>query len=205
MKTTLDMVTAQLRQLDDAGSRILDDGTMLIRKLPARADGWFSEAYSHEIYAGLTDELIDRLEAGIHLKLPPDLRSFYHQANGLCLFSDSLSIKGLRENYRRHTSVRLPVSLEYGNVIDRPNGTVPGEVRQVRFGFFSDDPGAEVAMNLDGDRRVYAYPRYEPGPVLYHWPDLQTFLSSEVERMIMAFKARKGDVDPLNPVEPPWR
>lgn len=181
----LEIIMAKLRGLDASGSCTLEDGTVLLRKLPPRPD-------------------VDRLETSIQLTLPADLRSFYRQANGLDLFSGSLSIRGLRDGYSRQTSIRLPTSLRYGNVIDKPNGQLEGPANQVRFGFFSDDPGAELAMNLDGDRSVYAYPRYKLAPVLFRWSNLQTFLLSEVDRMISVFRARNADVDPLNPIAPPW-
>ena len=114
-------------------------------------------------------------------------------------------MKGLQNDYSRLGSARLPISLEYGNVLDRPIGIGEEDANQVRFGFFSAAEGAEVAMTLDGDRAVYAYPSRQLAPVLYRWPDLETFLLSEVDRMIAAFKARNGDVDPFNPIEPPWQ
>lgn len=199
-----EIIIAKLRSLDDVESRTLENGTWLIRKNPPRRDGRFADAYLHEVYSGLRANQIYQLEALIGRKLPPDLRVLYEQANGMSLFYDSLSIRGLREDYSRALSVRLPVSLEYGNVIDRPEGQEKSGVDYVRFGFYSDD-GSELAIALDGRREIYAFPRYRLQPVLFEWPDLESMLLSEIDRMADLYKLRTGNVDPLNVLPPPWR
>lgn len=198
-----EIITAKLRSLDDTGSRTLEDGTQLIRKNPPRRDGRFSESYLHEIYPGLREDQICQLEALIGRKLPSDLRTFYEQANGMSLFADSLSIGGLRQDYSRAPGIRLPVSLEYGNVVEEPVGRAEAGIDQVRFGFFSDD-ATELAIGLDGKRTIYALPRYELQPVLFEWPDLESMLLSEIDRMAALFKERNGAVNPLNVLPPPW-
>jgi len=197
-------IIAKLRALDDSGSSVLQDGTALIRKNPPRPDGRFSEGYLHEIYSGLNEVQVGQLEAMIGLKLPPDLRNFYAQANGLSLFAGSLSIGGLRRDYSRKPGLRLPISLEYGNVLDLPAGQTKHSRDQIRIGFFSAGDGAEFAIKLDGQRKIYAFPRYELQPVLFEWRDLESMLLSEVDRMAALFRQRKGAVDPLNVLPPPW-
>ena len=140
----------------------------------------------------------------IGLEIPPDLKNFYAQANGLTLFAQSLTIRGLRTDYSRKPGLRLPVSLEYGNVLDLPAGQSMHDRDQIRFGFFSAGDGAELAIKLDGRRRIYAFPRYELKPVLFEWRDLESMLLSEIDRMAALFRERKGAVDPLNVLPPPW-
>jgi hypothetical protein len=199
-----DIIVQRLRGVDDTGTVTLRDGTLLIRKNPVRADKRFSGSYLHEVYSSLSEEQIRELEMLIGRSLPPDLRNFFGQANGLNLFSGSLSIQGLRKNYTRDPSIRLPISLEYGNVLDRPAGQLKENMDHVRFGFFSAGDGAELAIKLRGDRTIYAFPRYELGPTLFEWPDLETMLLSEIDRMTSLFKEGSGAVDPLNPFPPPW-
>jgi len=203
-ETLREIIVAKLRSLDDSKSRPLQDGTLLIRKNPPRRDKMFSESYLHEIYAGLREDQIRQLETLIGRNLPPDLRKFYEQANGMSLFAGSLSIQGLRQDYSRDPSVRLPISLEYGNVLDTPAGQAKEDLDQIRFGFFSAGDGAEIAIKLDGRRTIYAFPRYELKPILFEWSNLESMLFSEIDRMIALFKELKGAVDPLNPLSPPW-
>ena len=75
---------------------------------------------------------------------------------------------------------------------------------QIRIGFFSAGDGAEFAIKLDGQRKIYAFPRYELKPVLFEWRDLESMLLSEIDRMAALFRQRKGAVDPLNVLAPPW-
>lgn len=197
-------IVNKLKSLDDRGSKVLEDGTVLIRETPPREDGLFRDSYLHEIYRGLTKDQIDQLQVLIGHNLPDDLKGFYHQINGMSLFAGSLSIQGLRKVDTRDPAVRLPISLEYGNVLDVPIRQEKEDIDQIRFGFFSAGDGAEIAIKLDGRRTIYAYPRYESRPVLFEWPDLEFMLLSEIERMIVLFKEQKGDVDPLKPFPPPW-
>lgn len=203
-ETLLGVIVNRLRSLDDSGSQVLQDGTLLIRKNPPRRDGLFFDAYLHEIYRGLREDQIDKLQALIGRDLPDDLRKFYQQANGMNLFAGSLSIQGLRKDYARDPSVRQPISLEYGNVLDTPRGQAKEDIDYIRFGFFSSGDGSELAIKPDGRRTIYAFPRYELKPVLFEWPDFESMLLSETDRMIALFKERKGNVDPLNPLPPPW-
>ena len=121
----------------------------------------------------------------------------------------SLSWRGLREDYSRDPEKRLPISLEYGNTVDRPFEGPSGQERyvdnsdQARFGIYVEAE-AEVMMTLDGDPKVYAVPRYKRGPVLYEWPNLETFFVSEVDRMVALYEKRGGVVGVANPLPPPW-
>ena len=196
---------AKLRGLNDSGTRQLPSGAWLIGKLPPRSDGLFADAYLHEIYRGLTEDQLKQLERLIDLKFPEPLRAFYRQANGLSLFSDSLSIRGLRTDYSRNPAVREPVSLEYGNTIERPAAPRQGYEharKQIRFGFLAQ-PGAELVVYLE-DETVEAVPARELGPVLCSWPGLEAMLTSEVDRMVKLYVDRRGNLDPLNPLDPPW-
>ncbi|MGV8990546.1 MAG: hypothetical protein ACOH1Q_03985 [Thiobacillus sp.] len=203
-ETLLGVVVNKLRNFDDSGSTSLQDGTLLIRENPLRRGGLFSDSYLHEIYRGLQEDQIGQLQVLIGRDLPEDLWSFYQEANGMSLFAGSLSIQGLRKNYSRDSSVRLPISLEYGNVLDTPHGQAKEDISHVRFGFYSSGDGAEVAIKLDGGRTIYAFPRYELKPVLFEWPDFGSMLLSEIDRMSDLFKKCNGDIDSLNPLPPPW-
>ena len=209
----LDDIIAKLRALNDAGFKQVSNGTLLIGKLPPLPDGSGAHAYLHVLYAPINGEQIDMLEKKIARSIPANIRDLLQHCNGLSLFCGSLSIGGLRFNYSRKLSdeERQPVSLEYGNVIERPLEGEAGQERyadnsqEIRFGFYSKDNGFDVVMKLTGDRRVYAVPRDRMGPVLYEWPDLPTMLTSEVERMSELYRTTHSDVGMLKAIPPPWQ
>ena len=198
----------RLRALDDFETRILDDGTFLIGKRKNRQP--LDPLYLNTIFGPLNADAIARLEVIVYRKLPAPLRDCYSHCNGGSLFSRSFSWQGLREDYSRELEKWLPIGLEHGNTIDRPYEGVPGYERyvdnsdQVRFGIYVEAE-AEVMMRLDGDPKVYAVPRWKLGPVLYEWPNLETFFVSEIDRMIALYQARMGFVGAVNPLPPPWQ
>ena len=187
--------------MDNTGSIVQANGTRLISKFPPRKDGLFSDAYLHEIYAGLKENEIDDLEASACKKLPEQLREFYRYANGLSIFADSLSIRGLRRNYTRDTGSRLPVSLEYGNVIEKPEGNARS---QLRFGWFSAQD-AELVIDLDNPMEICAVPSCQNSPVLYRWSSLEALLSTEVDRMSKVYLKQPDKVDFFNPISMPTK
>jgi hypothetical protein len=195
----VDKLIDSLRALEDSGSIVQSNGTRLISKFPPRKDGLFSDAYLHEIYVGLKESEIDDLEALVCQKLPEQLREFYGYANGLSIFADSLSIRGLRRNYTRDIGSRLPVSLEYGNTVEKPKGDSRS---QLRFGWYSEQ-GAELVINLDNPEEVCAVPRYESSPVLYRWSSIEELLATEVERMGKIYLMQPDKVDFFNPISMP--
>lgn len=195
----VDKLIASLRALNDSGSTVQANGTRLISKFSPRKDGLFSDAYLHEVYAGLAEDGIDDLEALAGKKLPEPLREFYRYANGLSIFADSLSIRGLRRNYTRDIGSRLPVSLEYGNTVEKPEG---GTCSQLRFGWYSAQ-GAELVLDLDDPVEIWAVPRYQSSPVLYRWSSLEELLSAEVDRMSKVYLRQPDKVDFFNPISMP--
>lgn len=209
----LDRIISKLRALNDAGFKQVPNGTLLIGKLPPLSNGSGAHAYLHVLYAPLTIEQIETLEEKIARPVPEDLRRLLQHFNGLSLFSGSLSIGGLRFNYSRKISdeERQPVSLEYGNVIEKPLDGEEGHEhfadnsQEIRFGFYSKDPGANLMMKLNGEQRVYAVPRNRIGPVLHEWSDLPTMLSLEVDRMAGLYQTDNSHVDMFNPMPTPWQ
>lgn len=198
-------IVETLRALDDRGSQLLADGTLRIRKDPPRPDGLFPDAFLHWIFPPLTAAQVENLSERIAKPIPEELHAFYLAANGLSVFSGSMSIRGLRGGRVAGSPMHFPVSLEYGNTIDRPEPVGDwfcDQENHVRFGFYSGAGGRELVVG-HRSRRVYLTPRYKTGPVLFEWANFGEFLSSEVERMAQAFSERKGRVSPLDPLPPP--
>lgn len=206
VRATVEEMIVSLRDLDDVGSRRESDGTLRIRKGSPRRDGLFTDAYLHTIYAGLRPAGITQIEEMIGKPLPRELAAFYLQANGLSIFSGSMSIGGLRTNYSRDPSILLPVSVEYGNTLDVPlrvDGGYDGLDQCVRFGFYADEEGYELMMRNDGDPYVYLLPRFRTGPVLHTWGSFSNFLRSETERFVREYVKIDGKIDALNVLPPP--
>lgn len=188
---------ARLREVDDEGSVLTTDGVLLIRKDRPRPDGLFPLAYLHEIFAPLCEQEIQCLEQLIERQLPQELANFYRCANGLTLFSASLSISGLRKDYSRRPGTRLPVSLEYGNTKERPS-TAPCD--HINLGFYSYGDGYHVWMTPSGMVYVTAGSLSES---IRSWHSLWAFLDTEIDRLVAEFHRRAGAVDLLNPLPPP--
>ena len=117
----------------------------------------------------------------------------------MSIFADSLSIRGLRRNYARDTGSRLPVSLEYGNTVEQPEGDSPS---QLRFGWYSAQD-AELVIDLDNPAEICALPCYRSSPVLYRWSSLEELLSTEVDRMSKVYLGHPDEVDFFNPISMP--
>jgi hypothetical protein len=209
----LEEIIAKLRVLNDQGSKEVLNGTQLIGRFPPLPDGTGTDAYLHVFYAPINCEQVGLLEKQIARHIPGDLKDLLMHCNGFSLFAGSLSIGGLRFDYSRNSAdeARQPISLEYGNTRDRPLEGEPGKERfadnshDIRFGFYSKDPGFELTMKLNGDRRVFAVPRYRMEPILYEWPDLKTLLHSEVERMSELYRTTHGNVNHFNTMPVPWQ
>lgn len=117
----------------------------------------------------------------------------------MSIFANSLSIRGLRRNYTRDIGSRLPVSLEYGNTVEKPEG---GTRSQLRLGWYSAQ-GAELVLDLENPAEIWAVPRYQSSPVLYRWSSLEELLSTEVDRMSKVYLGQPGKVDFFNRISMP--
>lgn len=200
-------VTLALQALQDELAKFhgtqpvrLSDGAVVIEKLKPRSDGLFYDCYLHEFYAPLTDEEMDELEQQIGRHLSADMRSLYRATNGFSLFCGSVSVGGYRRNNRRGLDQRLPISLRYGNVVERFAGDTD-EARESRFvfGFYSDGDGYALSQLND---EIYLTPRRAAVPPYCSWLNLEAFLDQESKRLMVEF-SRAGSVDPLNPLRPP--
>lgn len=183
-------------------------GGLLIGKLPPRPDGLFGRAFLHSIYSPLSKQELDLLAEAVGKPIPAELGDFYLKANGMHLFCSSISISGLRLSLSRDPNVRLPVSLQYGNVLDPlevVDDRFSDQASWLCFGFYSDGAGRQLLIDTnDGPRsKVYLTPRFQAGPVLYSWSSFEEFLSSEVSRLSSLLSTRGGNIDPLNPLPPP--
>lgn len=181
------------------GSRVTQRGVRLIGQQLFRSE-W---SYLHCVYEPLDEAGLGKLQASLGRPLPPVLREFYAKANGLYLFNGingALGIQGLRHDYGRELCDESyqPVSLEYGNAIERVKGHSSD---MTFFGWYKHD-GSNLYCR-DGDSRVFMCPRLSVEPTLCEWPDFQTFLLSETERLAAFFSADGRQIDEKMPTIPP--
>lgn len=85
-----------LRTYDYLGKKEYSDGTALIGKAPHIAP----QAWLHRIYAPLSDEQIEEMEAALPMEIPEDYIAFLKASNGLGVFQQ-MNLYGYRSNYQR--------------------------------------------------------------------------------------------------------
>ena len=175
------------------GTRCTPSGARLVGHVPHVAP----EAYLHVMFAPLDERDIAQLETGVGRPLPQAYRAFLRLTNGLSLFSDSLSIYGLRRTHaRRGDDVWHPFSAVPPNTGERPPGLPPGAVVVGSYG----DDGSTVHMLPDGTVRMS---RRDDSTPLRHWPELLGMLADEAVRMASFFDGEGRAVGIPGPTAPP--
>lgn len=161
------------------GEQLAGTGARLIGHVPHVAP----LAYFHEIYPGLTEKEFAELEARVGRRIPESYGSFLRLSNGANLFSDALSLDGLRNSYARTPDAsRLPYALETANTHERPQGA-PEDA--VFIGSYNFD-GSRLWLR-PGDPSIHRCGQYEWAPTLNTWPSFATMLKNEVERLRALF------------------
>jgi len=163
------------------GFRQLPNGAKLYGQVPHVApEGWL-----HQVYAPLSDQEMLSLEEKLGQAMPSDLRQFFHLANGVGLFSDSLSIYGKRTSYARSgDEAWQPFCIVTANTLDRPVHAKPG---QLIVGSYQDDGSLILVDVKDGTAfRTKSMSK----KLLNHWTDFWTMLGDEACRMARLFDAQ---------------
>jgi hypothetical protein len=162
-------------------------GARLFGKTRKGKDTWL-----HAVFAPLKDGDIDTLEQQVGLAIPESLRRLYRITNGLNLFSDELSIDGLRRSFARTAdNAWQPYSLVEPNTLERPSGATKDELF---IGGYSYD-GSRIKLNLKTGK-VAACQAEAAKEVFAQWPDLPTFLRKEYERLAKLFDDELDLIDP---------
>lgn len=179
-----------LKRWDPLGSRITANGVRLIGHVPHVG----TMAYLHRVYNPLKENDILEIEQQIRRTLPLALKYFFQRANGADLFVNQLSLFGLRNSYDRTLTdaIYCPLAINTPNVRERVNGAPHNAVF---FGFYAQDGSNIFALN--DDPRVFVCPRYAITPLLYEWPNFETFFLTEVKRLAALYddQGRKRQAD----------
>ena len=155
-----------LKKWEIKGNKIIANGTELLCPVPHIAP----QAWFHVIYAGLSKEQIAQFEEKFPIPFPLKYKEFLLESNGINIFSDSLSIWGLRKTFERTGEGALqPYDLLSLNE-ERPKGC-PNT--WLFFGSYSWD-GTRVMFDLaegNDQNKVYRCARRST-QILQEWPGL---------------------------------
>lgn len=175
-------------------TEILTNGTLLIGRVPHVAP----LARLHIIPSGIKDDVIALLEDNLNHKIPKVYKDFLKQANGIHIFSDSISLDGLRENYIRDVAgAWLPFNIIEPNTYERPRDANDSFLYIGGYGY----DGSQLIID-DKTGKILRCTRFVSSEVLNVWPDFWTMLTSEVERLDGLFDAEGKKKYPDRPTTP---
>ncbi len=194
MNNEFELLFKLLREREKCGIKTLERGTELICSVPLLAP----KAWLHTIYAKLSDEQINSILKDSIIEFPEDYIEFLKRANGINVFSDNLSIWGLRTSYSREGDDSVQpydvLALNEEEIRKSPNGWF-------YFGSYSWD-GSEMLYDLKSDnKKVYRCLNGSKN-VIQEWADLWTWLSSEIERISKLFDDNGYEYDENVPTVP---
>jgi hypothetical protein len=170
------------------GCRVLDDGTRLIGRVPHVG----SQAWLHLLFPPMSDPDIAEVENEIGIPFPEALIDFYSLANGLSLFSDSLSIYGRRDNYQRTgDSVWQPFNIVTSNTIERLSDAKPS---YLFIGGYPSRKGFYLYIDTR-ELCVYRCTRQSSKP-LAKWQSFEEMLVAEANRLKLFFDSQGRRVNP---------
>lgn len=172
-----------LQVIEQAGSfgfRQLANGVRLYGHVPHVAP----EAWLHQVYAPLVEDDLNWIEKKIGLPISSDLRQFFQLANGVGLFSVSLSIYGKRISYvRTGDDAWQPFCIVTANTLERPTHA---KSSQIVIGGYQDD-GSLLFLDFD-DGKVFRT-KNRSKKVLNRWANFWTMLLEETRRLSELFDA----------------
>lgn len=176
-KNQFDLIASKLFEFKNLGFSEDTHKTKLIGHLPRVAP----HAWLHQIFAPLERSDIKKIEEELSVKLPSSLVSFFLFANGLNVFSNSLSIYGMRKPISRSEIAFEPFEIKTSNLIERPRDA---ESHHLFIGGYNWDRSQLFMDTKDG--KVYRCLRNSSGK-LNHWNSLFSMLSSEIDRLSSHF------------------
>ncbi len=168
-----------MRRAQGLGHHVLADGTQLI----GRAKHIGSEAWLHLLFAPISDADVDSLESSVGIRFPEVFRDFLTLANGLSLFSNSLSIYGQRLSYdRTGEKVWQPFSILTPNTFER---LPDAKSTHLFIGGYPSGRGYYLYIDID-ELRVYRCSRQSSKP-LHKWGSFSEMLVCETTRLAGLF------------------
>ena len=152
-----------------------DMGTRLIGHVPHIAP----KAYLHVVYAPSDSEEFAELDERLGRPVPAQLKRFFEFTNGMMIFSGSIRVMGFVP-HKRKAEVHV---YNYPSDIETPNSGA--RIKGLRddavvVGFYKH--GGSYAV-IDSDGSVARFDPKGIGKLIQEWPDFDTWLFSEIERL----------------------
>lgn len=143
------------------------------------------EAWLHQIYPALSEQDVISLEEKLGGEFPADFRDFLFCANGIGLFSDSLSIYGKRTSFARSgDEAWQPFCIITANTLDRPSSAKPW---QIIIGSYRTDGSL---LSLDSRNATVIKTKGRSKKIMNQWPGFWQMLQSESKHLSTLFDAQ---------------
>jgi hypothetical protein len=167
-----------LRKYEYLGTQKLNDGTELIGRAPHIAP----MAWLHTIYMPLSNEEIMELESRVQQRIPSSYKNFLLISNGLNVFNTTLSLYGLRRNYKRTVDdVWQPFDIILPNTVEKPSNA---DNNNFIIGSYDWD-GSYIYIDKTSNK-VFLCERENATP-LFEWENFELMLDSEIIRISKLF------------------
>ncbi len=176
-----------LKSFGHLGEKQLPDGTLLIGKAPHIAPN----AWLHCIYAPLNKENIMSLQNNLSIQIPNDYKSFLEISNGIGVFNTTLSLYGLRRNYKRNIDdVWQPFNIKTTNSMERPDNA------DKDFFFIGGYDWDGSLLYIDSKTNETHLCTREDATPFYSWVNFEDMLKSEIKRLIKLFDKYGKELNP---------
>ncbi len=181
--TLFDEVVATISRWSGNDDKVLSTGVRLICPTPSVAP----EAWLHVLFPPATGEDITTVEEALDVSLPTDFREFLVTANGLRLFSNNISVWGIRQDMSRNGDAAWPPFdlRSHNRKSDRPEGS-PSNI--VYFGSTGRGQSWSFFDLRDGSYVVGITDRHKYRPEKY-WPNFASWLIEQVGTLKVGFNA----------------
>ncbi len=197
MESNIKSIFGLLDKWAAKGIRLLPNGTKMLSPAPHGT----SQAWLHIIYAGLSDSEIEGYEKKFPLPFPSEYREFLHYANGIILFSDSLSLWGWRATYGRgRKGVIQPDDLSDLNN-ERPEGCPNAWLFFGNYGWDGSRLIFDLSAKSSNHNRVFRCAERSTA-ILQEWPSFREFLYGEIARLEKLYDKNGVKLDKNAPTTP---
>lgn len=194
MQINQDNILNSLKKWSICGEKTLQNNTLLICPTPHVAP----QAWFHRIYKGISDEGTQEIEQKLNKTLPSDLTLFLKFFNGLNIFSDSLSVWGLRKSYSRSGEASFqPYDLIELN--KEQEGQIPDS--WILFGSYSWD-GSFMIYDLSKNSNTVFRCDNDLNTIIQEWPNISTWINEEIERLSLLFDEKGIEYNEDTPTTP---
>ncbi len=165
----------------------LENGTRLYCQVPSKGEG----AWLHAVYSPMNGGDLEHCEILLNTALPDPLKEFYLFANGMYLYSGSLSFYGIRKSFTRNPELAWqPFDLSTPNIYERISDAKPWMIFIAAY----DWDGSLVYYDVR-DNTLSLCRATTTRPV-FQWASLWEMVNREVVRLASHFDKFGVEIDP---------